>query len=207
MLSIGIVGDSEKYGTVNFLKSVFVAKGWRLLEAKGNPISVGTYDVLGRECFDTDIFLLSLADSMSLFHLKGIRFDVIVFLNCKENTGQEGKHLHRILKEKNVVILNSDCRNIFPFYVSAGTVLITCGVNSKASVTTSSILSENGSKVIQCCIQRTMRTLSGKELEPQEFPVETAIGCEDVTGILAGVAAAIEADIQVSDLNTMFVLN
>lgn len=69
-----------------------------------------------------------------------------------------------------VLLLNADKR-----YESAQfdkeIEVISCGINSKATVTASSIEKVEGSVVFNLCVQRKMLALDGREIEPQEIKV------------------------------------
>lgn len=64
-------------------------------------------------------------------------------------------------------------------------LLVTYGLNSLATVTASSIQPEQTSIHFQCCLQRSIVTISGELLEPQEFPVFLPFFWEDA-GIALG---------------------
>ena len=51
------------------------------------------------------------------------------------------------------------------------TVIISYGLNPLSTVTASSISGDGEELQFQFCLQRTITSLSGKKIEPQEFPV------------------------------------
>ena len=68
-----------------------------------------------------------------------------------------------------VTILNADEPTMAPVYSKS--LVITYGLNSLATATASSLKNEPGKTCFQYCLQRSIVTLKGKILEPQEFPV------------------------------------
>ena len=95
------------------------------------------------------------------------------------------------------MIINADDCGNFPYLLADNINIITCGVKSTSSVTFSGITeNRNGRECIQCCIQREIKTLSGRKIEPQEFSVNV-IGLKyPISEVLAITAAAIAADIE-----------
>lgn len=132
----------------------------------------------------------------------GMKFDIIIYSNGSRESIRRRKRLLPLLKEKNIIIVNTDGTYIFPFYIASGSVLITCGISQKASVTVSSIqMNDSHSKEqLQCCLQRPIPTLSGAYLEPQEFAVHLP-QVMPISLVLSVVAAAIVMDLDVTLLN------
>ena len=99
------------------------------------------------------------------------------------------------IKPNGYAIINADDCLIFPYILPENVNIITCGINSNASVTFSAISEyKNGREKIQCCIQRTIRTVSGKYIEPQEFGVNVR-GKYPLSDVLLIITAAIATDI------------
>lgn len=135
---------------------------------------------MGKAVFITNIF----SDAF-------IEFDIIVFFSY-------AKIQHINLKYNGYAIINADdCARLKNIMLSAGITKITCGVNSKAGVTISSI-GENmdGTEIIQCCIQHRIRTLSGRMIEPQEFSVNVRGINYPISEVLSLITTAITGDIE-----------
>lgn len=84
-----------------------------------------------------------------------------------------------------MTILNTDEK--ITEEINKKSLLITYGLNPLATVTASSIRAEEGKTAFSCCLQRTIVTLKGKVLEPQEFPVTISAPLSDLH---AGIAFA-----------------
>ena len=212
MFIVGVVGENDKaYQTVDLLLRLYLSKDYAAMAKDieyndlGNFVNIVSEAQLNKceililfinqECLEDDL-------------ISNINVDILICLNRFQAFGEDNKNLMRILNRKNIIILNSDDKSIFPFLIGTGTTLITCGINSKASVTASSIVGEDSAEKIQCCIQRTIKTLSGEELEPQEFTVN--IGKDEkndseVTSVLAAVTAAIAADVEIGNIDTFLI--
>ena len=84
------------------------------------------------------------------------------------------------------LIINADSKAIFPIIKGSHARLVTFGFNNKACVTASSV----SDSLLQVCIQRGIRTLSGAIREPQEFsaPCPTPVNASVVLGaVTAGI--------------------
>ena len=87
------------------------------------------------------------------------------------------------------LILDLDQVGDFPYPLVTGGPLITCGLDSRATLTASSLQEEGGRLLVQCCLQRNLLGRSGL-WEPQEFGI-LAPAAEDVSVLLLAVAAAL----------------
>lgn len=204
MVKIGIIGDSKEFHTARTVLHLYQSKGlrvyWKHISQKSQATPLKWFSEASRK--KADILLIILEETQLAEKVwEKLQFHILVYLNGKKNAEQRPKKMSRILEEKNVIIINSDNRELFPFSISAGSTLITCGINSKASITASSVICDGNYETVQCCIQRAIRTISGEKLEPQEFSVSVKDENQSVTGVLAAVAAAMADDIEVSELN------
>lgn len=122
-----------------------------------------------------------------------IKYDILIIVS----SDFDGINKIRNIKEKGYLIINADDCGNFPYLLTDNINIITCGVKSISSVTFSGITeNRNGRECIQCCIQREIKTLSGRKIEPQEFSVNV-IGLKyPISEVLAITAAAIAADIE-----------
>lgn len=146
---------------------------------------------------DDGIFLVLMKESILSYCEKyGLFFDMILCL-------QAWSLLHEMstyLKKEGVIILNSDDKKIDPTKVSEQCKVITCGLSKDANVTISSVCESVLLEHIQCCIQDTFCTVSGTEVEPQEFSVELDLEEKSVSGLLAAVTALMAGDMEISVL-------
>lgn len=122
-----------------------------------------------------------------------IKYDILIIVS----SDFEGINKIRNIKKNGYLIINADDCGNFPYLLADNINIITCGVKSTSSVTFSGITeNRNGRECIQCCIQRKIKTLSGRKIEPQEFSVNV-IGLKyPISEVLAITAAAIAADIE-----------
>lgn len=101
------------------------------------------------------------------------------------------------LKDNGYVIINADDCGTFPYILPGRINIVTCGVNSSAAVTFSGIgENRDGRESLQCCIQREIKTFSGRKIEPQEFSVNIVGLKYPISEVLAITAAAITGDIE-----------
>ena len=97
----------------------------------------------------------------SIQNLKNIKFETILIGKEVKKSKEEVKEL---AKKAKYLILNTDMAKNLDLLDNLIFELITYGLNSKATITTSSI--EDGK--IMVCLQRTIQNVKGKSIEPQE---------------------------------------
>ena len=161
MYVIAVLGERKDLGFAGFLKKVFEARGIR---AECVFAKVSTEE-LKRRLFAKEPDILILFSDGAFPVLRGIPLAADIFIPFKRNF-----HINHPVKRNGFVILSSDDKKIFPFFLSKGLSLITCGYSSKASITISGMDKDEGK--IQCCVQREIVSLKGEIFEPQEFSVE-----------------------------------
>ncbi|MCI9177591.1 MAG: hypothetical protein HFJ28_03240 [Clostridia bacterium] len=94
-------------------------------------------------------------------NLKNIKFEtVLIGKEIKKSKEQ----VRQLAKKAKYLILNTDMAKNLDLLDNLIFELITYGLNSKATITTSSI--EDGK--IMVCLQRTIQNVKGKSIEPQE---------------------------------------
>jgi hypothetical protein len=113
-------------------------------------------------------------------------FDVLI-VNSLSGFG-DSVRLEIESRDSGLVIINSDEKDIFKMIKNTGGVpsVVTYGINSRASVTVSSI---SESRVV-CCVQRALPTFGGGVTEQQEFSVAAPGSVSGVYGALAAAAVA-----------------
>ena len=96
-----------------------------------------------------------------------------------------------------ILLVNSDDKNLTAALSGKNRKIITCGFSSRSTVTLSSV----SEKCFVVCLQRSVKSISGKTLSPLEIPVELC-GLEfDEISILMMITAALLCDIPASLLN------
>lgn len=99
-----------------------------------------------------------------------------------------------------IIIINSDTIEKLPqMNLNNISYLITTGFSNKATLTISSV-SCGTFQSLQCCLQRTMASISGNTIYEQEFLVET--NSDNIPVILCSVAAALLTDVNLSSIKS-----
>lgn len=108
-------------------------------------------------------------------NIKNIRFDVVVINDDIEDFFKTSKYLEDIIKKSKFLIINTDMqgKDIFlnaneDMKLLKDCEIITYGLNQKATITMSSIKSEN----ILICVQNKFKNYFWKIVEEQEVNVE-----------------------------------
>lgn len=143
--------------------------------------------------------ILKYATNLNIGHIDLInpktikyKYNILIF-----GKNVEDFNINNILCTKGIVVLNIDEKFYYPIRLMNPVKIITYGFNSKACITISSVI--NGSyDTIQLCIQRSISTLNGQLLEPQEFPINTQN--KNVINVLSVVAVAILSGYRIDDL-------
>lgn len=121
------------------------------------------------------------------------KYDILIMVSADLDRLSPMKNI----RENGYIIINADDCGIFSYILPQRINIVTCGVNSSASVTFSGIgENRDGRESLQCCIQREIKTVSGRKIEPQEFSVNI-IGLKyPISEVLAITTAAITGDIE-----------
>lgn len=205
MLIIGIIDDNHKFQTKDLLIRIYQKRGLSVFagETWENSFSIDEFLKHAAEK-NAEIIILSIhSGAIEAGLMKGISFHILIYMDGGSRVGAAKQAVPVLSEGKNILIINSDCKNMFPFSIGTKTTLITCGLNGRASVTASSVNWDDGLDSVQCCIQRAISTIGGERLEPQEFAVSVPKSKHDVTGVLAAVSAAIADDVEISELNLL----
>lgn len=182
MLTIGVVGD-DKGVVLGVLADIFMRNGIPFF-ASAQKDGDGVASAFAQAVKEKAKVVVMPISGSDWEKIGTLRFDIFVFLVKKEHCEVV---LSSLLKQKNIVIVNNDAPLPQKIATCGETTLITCGFNHTSSVTVSSV-GEFADK-IQCCLQRTLLTLKGEAIEPQEFSV--CGNSNDITEVLAAVTAAI----------------
>ena len=100
----------------------------------------------------------------SIENMKNVKFDALVVNENIENLLRGSKYLEYMIDKSKYVIINSDIKNNLAWLKNTGASVVTYGLNSKSSLTVSSIKEEN----ILICVQRTIQGINGILIEEQE---------------------------------------
>ena len=85
-----------------------------------------------------------------------------------------------------ITLLNTD--ETITEEINNKSLLISYGLNPLATITASSIRQKDEKTVFSCCLQRSIVTLKGKFIEPQEFPVAINAPVSNLHSIIAFVS-------------------
>jgi hypothetical protein len=97
--------------------------------------------------------------------LKNVKFEVLI-INGKINFKEE--LIKRIISNSKIILINADLKN--KINIEDKVIVITYGLNSKATVTASSLEDE-----IIICIQRCFNKINDEMVEPQEIKIKKGV--------------------------------
>lgn len=204
MLKIGVLGSQGKTETIEMLKDLFQKSDLKVSVMKSiydEGFETTRYiNTLKENHFDIAIIKLSLR-ALKLHYFEQVKFDIIIYTtreNSTEDVQEAEIGILQHLNEQDYIIINADEIEILKKIHGKKVNIITYGLNPKASVTLSSIETIELSPTVQCCIQRSLITLAGIEIEPQEFPIMLPVrGMKNVQNALSAVIAAMINDIKI----------
>jgi len=104
----------------------------------------------------------------SIENIKNIKFETLVIDDNLKEFLKTSKYLEDIIKNSKYIIINSDIVGNAEVLVNSDKNIITYGLNQKATITMSSIKSEN----ILICIQNKFNNIAGEDVEEQEVNIE-----------------------------------
>lgn len=97
-------------------------------------------------------------------------FDVLVYMKKPKFSNTITTLKNNInLKNENIIIINTDEKNILPIFYEDESLIISVGTNIKDTFTISGISIYLNKTSIQCCLQRSIKTVHNKILDPFEF--------------------------------------
>lgn len=186
MLKIGVLGDED--GTAcEVIKEILEKNKQHIYFAKVSNSDEIRNDYMEAVVRKAKVLLLDLNFEDEYEKLSILKFDILLFLTKKK---REAVALHSLLKDKNYLIIDSDDPVVKRIATNKNTTVITCGFNNSASVSVSSVEWEFANE-LQFCFQRTLETVDGGEIEPQEIKYAKNYEDTNIINILAAVVAAI----------------
>ncbi len=142
-----------------------------------NEDKVREYIKLNEKLNMDNVFFIN---DKSMNNVKNIKFEIILILDDKYDIENEGV-LQKIILNSKYLIIQSEIQDKLNFIEEKSINVITFGFNHKSTVTASSTELEN----MMLCIQRSIKSVKGKIIEPQEILVNT--NSEDINMIM-GIA-------------------
>ena len=101
-------------------------------------------------------------------NIKNIRFETVIINDDLADFLKTSKYLEDILRNVKYLVINSDVVKDLEVLVNSNINVITYGLNQKATITMSSIMTEN----ILICVQNKFKNIFGEFVEEQEVNVE-----------------------------------
>ena len=101
-------------------------------------------------------------------NIKNIRFETVIINDELADFFKTSKYLEDILRNVKYLVINSDVVKDLEVLVNSNINVITYGLNQKATITMSSIMTEK----ILICVQNKFKNIFGEFVEEQEVNVE-----------------------------------
>ena len=101
-----------------------------------------------------------------------------------------------------ITILNADKNTAFS--LGEKSLVITYGLNPLATITASSLSPGPEQTNFLCCLQRSIVTLKGKVIEPQEFPVILPKAITDMTAAMGFVSLGLTLSFEPEEFCSCF---
>lgn len=189
MTSIGILSSEENNATSHIIKEIFTNSGFELIYTSRNKV----INIFSKE---NDYILISEITSKTIDSIAnlGLDYDIIIQTSLEEN--YENLLIKRLVRDAKYIVMNiddKDSRYILDKEMKG--IIITYGLNKKATITASSLTISNNVQ-FNLCIQREYESIKGEKIEPMEMPILmdlvggsniyyglAAIGCGMIYGI------------------------
>lgn len=128
---------------------------------------------------------LQLISDKNIGNMRNVRFEMLMI----DKTVKDKNKLKRLITNAKYVLLNADLGVTFDILEDLDLIIITYGFHNKATISISSI-EENS---ILICLQRTIKTLQGRQIEPQEFEITKPENME-ITSLLGTIGIRLMYD-------------
>lgn len=109
-----------------------------------------------------------IINEKNIDNIKNVKFETILICGINQKVFKKDEILKKIISNVKFLIINSDINRHLDILSNLNVVVISFGFNQKSSVTASSVNEDN----ILVCIQRNMKDINDKTIEPQEIRVE-----------------------------------
>ena len=106
-----------------------------------------------------------IINQKSIENIKNVRFELIIL---ETNIFGNSNLIKKILMNSERILVNSDFNGNLEVIQNLKLSVITYGFNSKATITASSVNDSNG---ILMCLQRSIKNINNKIIEPQEIKI------------------------------------
>ncbi len=228
LIVVGVTGTNGKTTTTHLIHEILIKNGVsagligtlniRMNDKEYNPklttpIAEDIYFYLN-EMVKSNIKVVVMEVSshgLKSHRVHGIKFDIAIHTNIdrdhlnfhKTITDyiQSKKRLFDSLQEGSLALINIDDQNCIKLLEgNKHMVVITYGLNEKASVTASSI-DTDATSFFNYCLQRGLTTVSGVDIEPFEYPLQLNLfGTHNVYNALAAVTCCLLLDVPMENI-------
>lgn len=130
-------------------------------------------------------------------------YDILMLNKFKKNI--DIQEAVESVRKNGILLLNSDEKKYSGIEYKKPLQIVTFGFNQKSSITMSSV-QESDYLSVQCCIQRTVVDIEGREICPQEFCVNVHDENIDVYDALGIVSTAMLSGVDVEKAGGMFAI-
>ena len=197
MITIGIPDVKSLVLSKNLIKTLL-----ELGNLTVEVIDIKDYDINNISA-DADVVILVFTDKD---HITNNPLNILV-LNAENNYVHQNR-LMGLMRNADYLIVDSDNRdlmnslNFIRSIMNFNGVLITCGFNAKACVTTSSVIGSEY-ETIQVCIQHSFRTINNKIIDEQEFSLNISETSNDfnIFSILSGVISVLICGVNIKNIS------
>lgn len=195
MSLIGVA--EEKRGSITFgmIRDIFINSGFSLVYENKNIVFLTS-----NENNYIGIINFSLKNLKYLSSL-GLKFNIIVYANIGYETKLSKEVKLFFASLDSIIMLNIDDENNIKLLEGNNKALvITYGLNNKATVTASS-LDMNNLIEFNFCLQREIKTLKGDIVEPLDFPVKiNFLSKEFIYSALASITVGLCYDLNIDNI-------
>ncbi len=220
MITIGITGAEQESGIINMLRKIMNQADLKfsIIESYDFHLSmlpsVSLKDYIGElKKNKTDIAIIKIVKEKliaGMYH--HIKFNILVYNHISDHNGQGPQHeemahekkIFDAMDKEDIAIINIDDQRVLQLLRDSKMCVITYGLSSKATITASSIEADSDCSTFIYCLQRTLCTVEGRDIEPQEFPVRIISSKDKNTyNTLAAVTTALVCNADASVIQAL----
>ena len=192
LITVGVLSSEEKSITCCIIKEIFIKSGYELIY--NNIITILTSK-------DKLILIMNLTPKIieSVLNLE-LYFDILIQKSLKQED-YKNPYIKNIVSKAKYIIMNIDDED--SRYILDGNMkglIITYGINKKATITASSISISNNSQ-FNLCLQREYKTINGIKIEPMEIPIIlNSIGKPNIYHGLGAISCGLSCGISIEQI-------
>ncbi|CCQ98567.1 hypothetical protein CULT_900008 [[Clostridium] ultunense Esp] len=164
LISIGVLGSGKNNVTFHIIREIFINSGYQMINYPNNIITI-----LAK---DDKLLLISELTTKNLESIANLNlyFHIIVHTSLKQDE-YNNPFLKEVVRKAQYIVMNIDEKNSIKLLdKEVQGLIITYGLNNKATITTSSCIVSNHIE-FNLCQQRAIFNINGSKAEPMEIPV------------------------------------